>query len=355
MHAAAIRSIPARGWNDGPSFLERDISRDSRLFGRSGAAPIYARMNSPEALVQTRKKGSPNKQKSIDFFWDRWVEEASLPKPPGTQIHTNQMVRKYSVDNRFGAPQRPPSRMPVSFGYTPQERFMEHSYHSPEITSRIPGIAATPCDPPRTPAYWKCIAPHLDEEQVARAFGHVTQHGSVASAVRATTPSKPYKLKYVQPTTLCPRDHESHYPPGQEPSANLDSGDACMKQGLKLEDEADNITDLVNHASVKRKLNIYKEAYRLFSLGGMLGCPESKGHAERLKARGYGTSTKVDEAPPRSPFRVSEEASIRAGVHDRPKTSQSTSPVRLSPVEFMRNRPSLSRPASSASGASGRL
>merc|ERR1712216_836944 len=160
MYAAAISAFPPRPWTSEVSLLDRDFSNHARLYGSTGVMTLYPQSSmarAPPTWSEFGKSAVPkrkNQQKSIDWFWDRWVEEQHKLKPPGTEIHKGQMVRKQSLDIRFGGVLRPPSRFKTSFGNTPQEQFMGHSYHQPEVTSRVMGPASLRPDPPRSLSYW---------------------------------------------------------------------------------------------------------------------------------------------------------------------------------------------------------
>jgi len=226
-----------------------------------------------------------NQQKSIDYFYDRWVAEADKLKPPGLQIHGGQQVRKQSCDWRFGGILRPPSRMHTNFGTMRTEHAMGHSFHNPEVSTRVGGAAS--CLGERSEAYWRRVAPHLDPTYFVEAAKDVPLHGGVTATRRATTPYKPYLLQYSQPTTF-KMGGESHYPPGQEPQAVLSSAESFVKQGSLLEKEADEVMDVTHHSNSLRKDKMYKEAYRMYKLASGFGSPEGKASMQRLRERYIG-------------------------------------------------------------------
>jgi len=310
MHAAAISAFPARP-SSNVHLQERDISNHACLMGRSGKLAIYP-LDALRRPATTAPGPRRNQQKSIEYYWDQWVREGEQLKPPGTQIHSGQMVRKQSLDVRFGGALRPPSRFRTHFGLHPHDHTMGHSYHQPEVTSRVFGASATPADPPRTMEYWKMVAPHLDPKDFMSAVPFVSEHGSVSGARRATTPHKVYKgrygtscNKYTQPTTL-KLGRESHYPPGQEPEAQLSSADSLIDAGMQKEREADEITDMSHHSNSLRKDKMYKQACSMYQLATSMGSPEGKRKLTKLKERGLGahspdsgiSETKFRHGPP---------------------------------------------------------
>jgi len=175
---------------------------------------------------------------------------------------------------------RPPSRLGVRFGNSPQEAFQGHTFHNPEIQCRSPGIAMLPPEPQRSPQYWKMMAPHLDPAGFVNAVERVSRCGSLEKAIRASTPVTPYKNVYTQPRTLGPKGESPYH--STQVSGKRDPSCEYIDKAMRLEEEAKNI-DPTSPDAPQRRQKCLREASRMYQAGAAMGNPAGSEHLARLR------------------------------------------------------------------------
>lgn len=207
---------------------------------------------------------------------------------------------------------------------------MTHTYHIPELTGRHPGPAACPNSVPRSESYWKMLAPHLDSTRFMERMEDVKKHGSVVKAERACTPTKPYRIPYVQSKKTVGERHNM-WPPGTGPKPDEKKVDEYLKEGWKLEKEASKIIpnrtehDFVREEKRKRIQLLHSEAERYYTMASSCGSPAGEKALRKLQGRAY--------QPSEAERARTSQALYRPSVKRKPRSSQSDD--RPSPMAFI--------------------